>query len=395
MRKDSCMKKMSARITGMFLFGSFAALQAKASNIPLSSRLFLGLLLCMATLSAALPKDTINMLVSYEKSQGFELMFDSTFASYQKYWVDYKMNDSANTTLNNNWTVDSTITDSDRPGVFFRAIKNLSAGGEIRSFRQYKNFDWRFEYRCSGNEGFYYRENVKNVAGYESAIEFAVDDNLSDKSGAGAAYGLFAPNPFTYQKYSTGKWNSVRIVAVADSVEHWMNGKKIVSFRYWSPAFIAAYNDSKWNGWPAFCQTAPNNHIYISRGFFGMQADHGGQQFLRRMRVLNDSLPSQNRVKLGPINENSVHTVHESFSSTGSVKGFKIERLPQGLRVSMTFGTLRSVQILNLDGRAIQQAHSLAGSDHVIINTTKRCKGLCVLRMETSAGIFAQKIMIE
>jgi hypothetical protein len=349
-------------------------------------------------LAAALAQgqtDPVNALTAYETAQGFELMFDGTNASsFRNRFKNYqKSNTDTAGTLHSGWTVSSTqLDDPDLPGVAFGAIINGSANVDMRSKKLYRDFDWRFEYRNSGNQGVIYRFDVSGSYAWETGIEVAIDNNLSqtnEKFEAGAAYDLIASSPQTYQLRSTNKWNSIRIVAKGDSVEHWMNGVKVVGFKYWSAAFLAAYQNSKWTGYNRYCQTAPNNRIYIPEGYIGLQGDHGGAWQLRRMRILHDSSSAQNRVKLGAID-----TVGTSLRSGGALRGSDLRlRSAPGLLYVSSGEPVRSIQLLGVDGRVALDVKPGADAEHPLDVSGLR-GGVYLVKVASSAGVRHARALI-
>jgi hypothetical protein len=347
-------------------------------------------------------KDTINLLVPYEESQGFELMFDSTAASFRNLFANYAQNNTTGTTLHAGWNMDTTQTDPDRPGTFFRSIVSSGVSGTVnvdnRSRRQYRDFDWRFEYRNSGNQGVMYRFDASGGYSWHTGIEYAIDNNITQttlKFRAGAAYDLFAPSVQAYFVRNTNRWNELRIVAKGDSVEHWLNGVRVVSFRYWSAAFLAAFQDSKWTTFNRFCQTAANNRTFIPAGFIGLQGDHGGAWQIRRMRILHDSLPGMDRVRFGPVNT-TVGVKAPEGHVAGSLAGprLRVERLSGGLRLLAADGyPLRAVELRALDGRL---ARSERPSSHAhTLDVSGLRGGLYVLQVETASGRHHEKVMIH
>jgi hypothetical protein len=317
--------------------------------------------------------DPVNALTGYETAQGFELMFDGTnAASFRDRFVNYTRNNTTNTNLHTGWAVSSTqLDDPDLTGVPFGAVVNGSANIDIRSKKLYRDFDWRFEYRNSGNQGIIYRFDVSGSYAWETGIEVAIDNNLSqtnEKFEAGAAYDLIASSPQTYQLRSTNKWNSIRIVAKGDSVEHWMNGVKVVGFKYWSAAFLAAYQNSKWTGYNRYCQTAPNNRIYIPEGYIGLQ----------------------NRVKLGAID-----TVGTSLRSGAASRAsdLRLRSVPGFLYVSSE-DPVRSIQLLGVDGRvAMDVKPGSAEAEHPLDVSGLR-SGVYLVKVASPAGVRHARALI-
>lgn len=353
------------------------------------------LLSCAAMLGAAsAQQDAINTLISYEASQGFELMFDGTPESFRNRFANYQQNSTTNTNLHSGWAVNTTLTDPDKPGTAFSAVVNGGANIDIRTRGQYRDFDWRLEYRNGGNQGVFYRFDVSSNYAWNTGVEYAIDNNVTQsnqKLRAGGAYDLFAPASQEYIVRADNKWNSMRIVAKGDSVEHWMNGVKVVSFRYWSPVFQSAVQNSKWSSINRYCQTAPNNRTFIPVGYLGLQADHGGAWEIRRMRILHDSTASQNRVKLGPVETTTVSVGPEARAE---VFGHRIEKLSRGLRISVhPENHLRAVEVRDFGGRLVRRLKPNSGNE-VILDESGLRRGIHFLRMETLQGDLYGKTLI-
>lgn len=349
-----------------------------------------------ATLGAAgavsAQTDTINALFPYEAEQGFELMFDgANAASFRNLFANYVRNNTTNTNLHNGWHVNTDQTDPDRPGATFGAILNSGGTGgtanvDMRSRKFYRDFDLRFDYRNSGNQGLIYRFDVTGAYSWETGIEFAIENNTSAAALTltGAAYDLIAPSSTqAYLVRSTNRWNRLRLVVKGDSVEHWINDVKVVGFRYWSEAFLAAYPSSKWTGFPNFCQTAPNNRQYRPEGYIGLQGDHGGAWQIRRMRILHDSLPTQNRVKHGPVDTSGLVSLQAPLPVGRG--GFRIDAAAGRLRIAGE-EALRAVELRGLNGRVVRRERLKANRREVDLDVAALPQGLYQVRIETQSG---------
>ncbi len=78
-----------------------------------------------------------------------------------------------------------------------------------------------------------------------------------------------------------GQWNTVRIVAKGNHVEHWISGKKVLEFERGSEKFRAAVAKSKFKNRDKFGEA--------KQGYILLQ-DHGGGIAFRniRIKVLDD-----------------------------------------------------------------------------------------------------------
>ena len=364
----------------------------KQLSVPTAAAAFL-----LAAVAPRAQVDTINVLTGYEYQQGFELMFDgSDAAAFRNQFANYSQNNTTNTNLHSGWTVNSTLTDPDQPGAVFGAIVNGSANLDIRTRRTYRDFDWRFEYRNSGNQGVFYRFDVSGQYAWNTGIEYAIDNNVTQstqKFRAGAAYDLFAPSSQEYLLRSTNRWNSLRIVAKGDSVEHWMNGVKVVAFRYWSQTFSDAYQQSKWTGFNRFCQTAPNNRTFIPEGYLGLQGDHGGAWQIRRMRILHDSLPGMNRVQFGPVDTTTPSSVNPALR--GAAGGHRVERVAGRLNVVSSGEVLRAVELRGVDGRLARRETTAEGALQHAMDLGGLRHGLYLVRIESASGAHTSRVVLH
>ena len=84
------------------------------------------------------------------------------------------------------------------------------------------------------------------------------------------------PIPKKKVLYPAGQWNSSRIVFTPENVEHWLNGKKVLSFVPWSEDWYKRRNSGKWNN-------APDYGKYKT-GYIGLQ-DHGSNLSFKNVKI--------------------------------------------------------------------------------------------------------------
>jgi hypothetical protein len=224
----------------------------------------------------------LNVLTEVEEAQGFTSLFDGTLRSFNDHFVNYRKQDSTNVTLPPDWKLDAE---------YASMTNDATVNSDIRSVVKYADFDFRFDYRNSGDGGVYYRFNLNDASPWYSGIEFAIlDDYDNCKTCAGAALDLYGPQPLIYRPYSTGEWNSARIVVVKDSVEHWLNGQMVLGFKYHSPDFWSRFETSRWSN-TSMSFKVPGNKWggYIENGYVGFQALNKGQWSLRNIRINKNS----------------------------------------------------------------------------------------------------------
>ena len=132
-----------------------------------------------------------------------------------------------------------------------------------------------------GNAGIFYRGTEEYEHVYWSAPEYQLLDDAKAPDGknrltsVGAAYGLY-PSPAGIEK-PADQWNTTRIVARGNHVEHWLNGTKLLEYELGSPDWQAKVKASKFAVWPNYGKSA--------RGLIAIQGDHDGALSLRNIRI--------------------------------------------------------------------------------------------------------------
>jgi hypothetical protein len=254
-------------------------------------------------------------------------------------------------------------------------------------------------YKNTGNQGVYYRFTTAAAWPYETGVEFAIDNEPTPregpKSSAGAAYHLWAPNPYTYKTYSTAEaaWNELRIVVKKDSVEHWMNGVKVVGFRYHSDSWWSAYDNSKWSGMSTFSMKIPGDRRggYIEEGYIGLQGTHGGKWYIRNFRILSDSA----KVKTGPVATTCTPT------GLGPERGRKAfitakEPLAGALRIRFSDRATNSITVWGIDGRTIPVEARIEDHGEAVVLSGWSQPGIHLLKSTGSDGsIRHEKIFLH
>jgi hypothetical protein len=174
-------------------------------------------------------------------------------------------------TLPAGWTiVDGTLT------------KNGSVG-DLLTKEQFGNFELAFDWKLApgGNAGVFYRGTEEYDHIYWSAPEYQLLDDARHPDGksrltsAGADYAVY-PSPAGVVK-PADEWNSSLIVAKGDTVQHWLNGQKLLEYVIGSPDWLAKVKASKFAAYP--------NYGLAKRGYIGIQGDHDGTLSIRNVRI--------------------------------------------------------------------------------------------------------------
>jgi len=214
-----------------------------------------------------------NTLTKKEITEGFKLLFDGkTLKSFKG-----ATNDNV---LNTCWKVrngELICTGRDeRP-------KNLR--GSIVTKKQYSNFDFRLDYKLIVTpEGKNVNSGIKYFAypKTELGLEYQLYNHDAKVKGPHALADLYDILPAKSRKANPpGKWNTVRIVARGNHVEHYLNGIKVLEYERGSERFRAAVTESKFKNREKFGE-AKQGHILLQ--------DHGGGISFRniKIRILKD-----------------------------------------------------------------------------------------------------------
>jgi cytochrome c len=133
-----------------------------------------------------------------------------------------------------------------------------------------------------GNSGVIYRCDDNHDYPWQTGLEMQILDNLRHADGkqpntsAGSLYALVAPDANLDIVRPVGQWNHSRIVARGDTIQHYLNGYKILEVVLSSPEYAAARAASKWVDHPAM-GTLPRGHIALQ--------DHGDEVAFRGIKV--------------------------------------------------------------------------------------------------------------
>lgn len=164
------------------------------------------------------------------------------------------------------------------------ALATEGAGGDLVTSEEFGDFELELEWKVSegGNSGIFYFVQEPEAAPYTWAtgLEMQVLDDARHSDGklethrAGALYDLIAPAKAAARP--AGEWNQVRILVRDGTIEHWLNGERIVATRYGDAAWNAKVAGSKFKTMPHFAK--------VPRGRIALQ-DHGDRVWFRNIRI--------------------------------------------------------------------------------------------------------------
>lgn len=222
-----------------------------------------------------LPAGQLNVLTPEEKQAGFQLLFDGKST---KGWREFGKPGFPE----KGWLVKDGILVHEKNSKDFRA-------GDIISTEQFENFELKLEVKLTpkGNSGVKYLVTEDKTLGKQKnavSFEFQVlDDELhpdakKGKNGNRTMGSLYDLIPAAKDKTvrPIGQWNELRLVVDGNNVEHWMNGKKVLSFVRGSSELKALIADSKFKEVPGFGE-APRGHILLQ--------DHNDEIAFRNIKI--------------------------------------------------------------------------------------------------------------
>ncbi len=157
-----------------------------------------------------------------------------------------------------------------------------SKGVDIISNDVYKDFELQLEWKLQsgGNSGIFYFATEDGYHIWQSAPEMQVLDNTAHPdrmrkvTSAGALYDLIAPKNEVVKPL--GEFNQVKIISKENHIEHWLNGEKLLEYKYGSEEMKALIRKSKFKDMPYFAKA--------SSGRIGLQGDHG-EVWYRNIRI--------------------------------------------------------------------------------------------------------------
>ena len=158
--------------------------------------------------------------------------------------------------------------------------------GDLVTDKDYTNFELSLDWKATkgGNSGVMYGvvEDPKYKAAWMTGPEYQLIDDvgfpekLEEWQKAGANYAMHLADEKQKVLKPVGEWNTTRIVVNGAHVEHWLNGKKVVSFERWTPEWDKLRDSGKW-------KEAPDYGKFKS-GRIALQ-DHGSVFWFRNVKV--------------------------------------------------------------------------------------------------------------
>ena len=231
-----------------------------------------GATVSVATLQKGAPS-VQNRLTDDEKRAGWAPLFDGSTLTG---WRAYKRADPAGT----RWKVeDGMLTVNPADGEDTRGALDLI------TVDTYDNFELALEWRVAqgGNSGvkYFVLEDRDAAIGHEYQIiddERHPDAKLGPKRQTSSFYDVLAASNRPIKP--AGEFNLSRIVVRGKTVEHWLNGTKVLQYQLETPDLQAAIDQSKFKGIERFGKLQ-NGHILLQ--------DHGDRVWYRNVKIRKTS----------------------------------------------------------------------------------------------------------
>ena len=195
-----------------------------------------------------------NVLTAQEKQEGWRLLWDGKTGEG---WRSIK----ADAFPSKGWEI--------ADGVLTVLPKNAGGGaGDIITRETFTDFILKVDFRLTdaANSGIKYFFDPKVNGG--TTLEYQVldekhPDAAKGRDGNRKVGSFYDVMPAVGAKPKpVGEWNTALIVSKGKSVEHWLNGEKVVAFERGSEAFRAAVAQSKFSKFPNWGEQA-SGHILL------------------------------------------------------------------------------------------------------------------------------------
>ena len=219
------------------------------------------------------PITSDNELTPKEKKDGWQLLFDGqTMNGWRRIYTD--------SFPKIGWRVENgCLMMEDNKG------KESANGGDMITLKEYGNFVFTFDFKLTpgANSGIKYfvNESIGNPnSGYGYGPEYQIidDERVKGTLPGNKLAGLYEliDAPSTKEVNPMGEWNSGRIVSKDNHVEHWLNGKLVLSYVLGSDHFKALVQKSKFKDKEGYAAQA-KGHILIQ--------DHGNVVYYKNLKI--------------------------------------------------------------------------------------------------------------
>lgn len=158
----------------------------------------------------------------------------------------------------------------------------------IYAAEEFENFELYLEWKIpeGGNSGILYHVQEGFSGPYEVAPEYQLLDDLKweeinnakleEWQKTAADYAMHPPDNHQKIVKPAGEWNTSKILFTPELAEHWLNGKKVLSFVPWSEDWEARKAKSKWKDFPKYGT--------FKKGYICLQ-DHDSPLWFKNIKI--------------------------------------------------------------------------------------------------------------
>lgn len=243
-----------------------------ASKVPAVTPRRLALLAACAAALALLPSSVQaadpapNTLTDAERTAGWRLLFDGKTTGG---WRGFR----STTFPSKGWAVEE------------GCLRHLpqGGGGDIITVEKFNDYEFAFEWKINpgGNGGVKYfitedRPGEARGHEYQTMGEPSVEAVRKNPLHATGSFYDVLPVPADFPFRPPETWNESRIVVRGQSVEHWLNGTRILAYELGSETVTAAIARSKFRSVAGFGTKFPH-HLLLQ--------DHGGDVRFRNLKL--------------------------------------------------------------------------------------------------------------
>jgi len=215
--------------------------------------------------------DTLPGLNRNKKTNGWEVLFDGKNTDKWK----AKDRDSF---PSDGWIIED--------GTLFL---NKKGSGDIITREKFSDFelmlDFKLTYGANSGIKYFVGEIVNKQTGkiVMNGPEYQIIDDYNntevkghkhDIGATASCYLLYAPK--NKRLFPAGKWNHVRIIAKGNHVEHWLNGKKVLSYERGSKDFYRRKKATKFSDYKAYGELK-TGHILLT--------DHNDKVYFKNIKI--------------------------------------------------------------------------------------------------------------